>query len=132
MNSPLSLPDWVPWWAQLLLLIAGVLITMAFVMMPFSVFGVKSRLEAIEARMDELQGEIRTLVLRLPEPGRVSYEAEGFGRAAAKAAPVLARPPVAPAPWKPDTEPRRPIGAGIPPTTGADRPRMEPRIDRFR
>ena len=121
-----SLPDWVPWWAQLLLLIAGVLITMTFVMMPFSVFGLKSRLEAIEARMDEIQGEIRTLAHRLPEPGRASYETEGFGRAAPKAPAVIARPPVPPAAWSPDAAPRRPIGAGI------DRPRTEPKIDRYR
>jgi hypothetical protein len=113
------------------MLIAGVLITMAFVMMPFSVFGLKSRLEAIEARMDEIQGEIRALVLRLPEPGRVAaYEAETFGRAAQKPPPPASpRPPIPPAAWTPDGAPRRPIGAGVP---SADRPRMEPRIDRFR
>ena len=121
----MALPDWVPWWAQLLLLIAGVLITLAFVMMPFSVFGVKSRLDAIEARMDEIQGEIRTLAHRLPEPGRATYEAEGFGRATAKTAPQAPRPPIPPAAWTPDGAPRRPIGAGV-------QPRTEPRIDRFR
>ena len=128
----MSLPDWLPWWAQLLLLIAGVLITLAFVMMPFSVFGVKSRLEAIEARLDELQGEIRTLALRLPEPGRPSYEAEGFGRAITRPLAAVPRPPVPPHPlpppslppasWTPDSAPRRPIGVG----------RVEPRIDKFR
>ena len=131
MAGALSLPDWVPWWAQLLLLIAGVLITMAFVMMPFSVFGLKSRLEAIEARIDELQGEIRTLVLRLPERGPGVYEGEGFGRGAPKPAPIVAaRSPVPPASWTPDAAPRRPIGAGVQP--GTDKPRMEPRMDRFR
>ncbi len=116
-----SIPDWVPWWAQLLLLVAGVMMTLAFVMMPFSVFGLKSRLEAIEARMEDIQGEIRALVLRLPEP-------ESLGRSPAKGAPVTVRAPVPPASWTPDAAPRRPIGAGVP----TERPRTEPRIDRFR
>ena len=40
----------------------------AFLMMPFSVFGLKSRLDAIEAQLDDVQQEIRSLALRLPEP----------------------------------------------------------------
>ena len=36
--------------------------------MPFSVFGVKGRLDGVEARLDEIQAEIRALSLRLPEP----------------------------------------------------------------
>jgi hypothetical protein len=34
--------------------------------MPFSVLGVKTRLEVIEARLDEIQQEIRHVALRLP------------------------------------------------------------------
>ena len=50
-------------------LLAALFLFVMFLFMPFSVFGVKSRLEAIEARLDEIQGEIRSLSLRLPEPG---------------------------------------------------------------
>jgi len=69
MTPPLPLPDWVPWWANLALMIAGLLFALMFLLMPFAVFGVKGRLELLEARLDEIQGEIRSLSLRLPEPG---------------------------------------------------------------
>jgi hypothetical protein len=132
MSSPFSLPDWVPWWAQLLLLIVAILFLLALFLMPFSVFGLKSRLETIEARLDEIQGEIRVLALRLPEPGSraVPEPAEAFGRAAPS------RPPVPPAAWTPDGAPRRPIGAGVQPVARQEpimaRPRSEPRLDRLR
>lgn len=71
MQVQTFLPDWVPAWVQLALLILGILFALAFLMMPFSVFGVKARLEALELRLDEIQGEIRSLALRLPEPDRV-------------------------------------------------------------
>ena len=75
MISPLPLPDWVPWWANLAILIAGLLFALMFLLMPFAVFGVKGRLDLMEARLDEIQGEIRSLSLRLPEPGPVSGRA---------------------------------------------------------
>ena len=68
MTSPLPLPDWAPWWVHLVILLAGLLFALLFLLMPFSVFGVKARLEGVEARLDEIQGEIRSLSLRLPEP----------------------------------------------------------------
>ncbi len=69
MTSPLPLPDWVPWWVHFAVLLAALFLFVMFLFLPFSVFGVKSRLEAIDARLDEIQGEIRSLSLRLPEPG---------------------------------------------------------------
>jgi hypothetical protein len=101
----------VPPWAQLLVLIVGIMLALALLMMPFSVFGLKSRLEGVEARLDEIQGEIRALALRLPETPR-----RGSGEEARTASP-----PIPPAAWAPDG-PRRPIGA--PPG------RVEPRIGR--
>ena len=68
MTSPLPLPDWVPWWVHLAIILVVLLFGLLFLLMPFSVFGTKTRLEGIEARLDEIQGEIRTLALRLPEP----------------------------------------------------------------
>ena len=68
MTSPLPLPEWVPWWVHLVILLTALLFGLLFMLMPFSVFGVKARLEGVEARLDEIQGEIRSLALRLPEP----------------------------------------------------------------
>ena len=67
MTSPLPLPDWVPYWVHLAILLALLFVALMVVLMPFSVFGIKSRLEAIEIRLDEIQAEIRSLALRLPE-----------------------------------------------------------------
>lgn len=67
MTSPLPLPDWIPWWVHLAILLALLFVVVMVVLMPFSVFGTKSRLEAIEIRLDEIQAEIRSLALRLPD-----------------------------------------------------------------
>ncbi len=78
MIGPLTLPDWLPWWMAVAILVPCVLFALAFVLMPFNVFGVKGRLDMIEARLDEIQGEIRALALRLPEyadPARVPISA---------------------------------------------------------
>ncbi len=72
MVSPLPFPDWVPWWVHVAVLIALGTVALMFFLMPFSVLGVKTRLERIELRLDEVQNEIRSLALRLPEPGRDS------------------------------------------------------------
>ncbi|MFH5924846.1 hypothetical protein [Roseomonas xinghualingensis] len=63
----LAIPG-LPEWSGLVVLLLGLLFIGAFLMMPFSVFGLKSRLDAIEAQLDDLQQEIRSLALRLPEP----------------------------------------------------------------
>lgn len=70
MTFPIALPEWVPSWVPLALMIPLGLYALALIFMPFAVLGVKSRLEAIELRLDEIQGEIRSLALRLPEPLR--------------------------------------------------------------
>ena len=69
MHQYLNLPDWLPWWVPLVLLLPTLLWALSFLFMPFSVFGVKSRLDLIEARLDEIQNEIRHVALRLPPPG---------------------------------------------------------------
>jgi hypothetical protein len=89
-------------------------------LMPFSVFGVKSRLETIEARLDEIQGEIRRLALRLPEPG-VYEQPDTVTRATAP----LSAPPIPPAAWE-----ARQRNAGR--AMEAPRPRAEPRLERPR
>ncbi len=62
----IPLPDWMPPWLPLLLAIAVLLYALLALSVPFSVFGLRARLESIEERLDEIQGEIRALSLRLP------------------------------------------------------------------
>lgn len=119
MISPSPLPDWVPWWANLAILIAGLLFALMFLLMPFAVFGVKGRLDLIEARLDEIQGEIRSLSLRLPEPGWVNGRASvdqrriiepgDFSGSQVSDAYSGPRPPIPPAPHdrRPPVMPRR-------------------------
>ena len=112
MTSPLPLPDWVPWWVHLAVLLALLLVAVMFALMPFSVFGTKTRLEAIEVRLDEIQAEIRSLALRLPELSLPDEDAQTGYR------PRDGRrlPPIPPAPLQPiRREPGRPT-------------RMEPRL----
>lgn len=103
MTSPLPLPDWVPWWVHLVILLAALLFGLLFLLMPFSVFGVKARLEGVEARLDEIQGEIRSLALRLPEPG-------GMDDLYASPDGELLRPPIPPAPRRGEPRVVRPPG----------------------
>jgi hypothetical protein len=105
MNLSQLFPDWMPAWLQLLVVVVGIMLALCFAFMPFSVFGVKTRLEAMEARLDEIQGEIRLLALRLPDPGRLgAYEDEPAVRRAAEPERELrARPPIPPVAWRADT-----------------------------
>lgn len=66
MLQMLNLPDWLPWWVPLALLVPASLWALSFLFMPFSVFGVKSRLEVIEGRLEELQNDIRHMAGRFP------------------------------------------------------------------
>lgn len=128
MTSPLPLPDWIPWWAHLAILIAMLLLCIMFLLMPFAVFGVKGRLELLDARLDEIQGEIRSLSLRLPEPdqddamnlGRPRFGAPGDNAGARRHAGSVEydygsqRPPIPPAPQD----------RGSPPTPSRTEPRL--------
>jgi hypothetical protein len=118
------LPEWLPWWAPALILVPLLFLVLAFLAMPFSVFGIKGRLEEIEARLDEIQGEIRSLAFRLPEPdGTITYrdsmlaaepEAEEEPEPpprprtqperAARLPATIARPPIPPIPPMPRQE----------------------------
>jgi len=160
MTLPFALPPWLPWWASLVLLVVGLLWVLAFLMVPFSVIGVKARLEGLEARLDELHAEIRTLALRLPEAGPVTVAfdagytqplgargaeapgargaeapgargAEAPGARGAEAFGVLRRPPVPPvAPLT--APPRREMDAPPPPRPPRREGRIEPHLDRGR
>jgi len=108
-----GLPDWV---GLVVLLVLG-LTVLAFLAMPFSVFGLKARLDQIEAQLDEIHAEIRGLALRHGDgmsrrPPVVDDEwAEPPPVRVADPPPLRAKPPVPPpAAW--------PDGRG----------RMEPRL----
>lgn len=133
------LPDWLPGWVPIALLVPALLYLLAFLFMPFSVIGVKARIDGLEARLDELQSELRTLVLRLPEPVR-SASAEDFslfagpGRGARAEPsqpppiPPLPRPATAPAPVRPP--PTRPLrGEAARNEEDPAARRSEPRLD---
>lgn len=102
MTLPFALPDWLPWWVPIVLLVPALLYALAFLFMPFSVIGVKSRLDVIEARLDEIQGEIRHLSLRLPEVSSAPDYDEIYApeprTEASRARPIITRPPIPPAP----------------------------------
>src|SRR4051812_49873501 len=86
-----GLPDWTGLVALLLLLLAG----LAYLLMPFSVFGLKGRLDSIEAQLDEIQAEIRSLSLQLSGAPRRAG-AEGLGGLPSPPRAVGGAPPVAP------------------------------------
>ena len=134
MTLPFDFPDWMPWWLQLLVVVVGALVALALAMMPFSVFGVKSRLETIETQLDEVQAELRALVMRLPEPGREPYDAPALLRAAAPREPPrpAAPPPIPPASWEaePPLEVRSPTLRAAARVGEAARERAEPRLGR--
>ncbi len=86
MNLPFPLPDWMPSWLLLLLALPVLMYLLAFMLMPFSVFGVKARIEAMEAQIDSLHDEVRLLAFRAygaPQGGRETNnydEVPNFGR----------------------------------------------------
>ena len=148
MSLPFTLPTWMPWWVPILLLVPAILYGLAVLLMPFSVLGVKGRLETIEDRLDEIQGEIRSLVLRMPEPARALDFEDVYGhgagqsrpaRAVAEERPIPARPPIPPAAHELDDvaiPPRRGFGSTRqdpePRMPSHPESRMEPRFDRPR
>jgi hypothetical protein len=136
MNLPFTLPDWLPAWAFLLLAIPALLFVLAFLLMPFSVFGVKARLEAVEAQLDTLAEELRNLNFRargitgrgFADDGE-SFDLPNFGRPrpAQPAADEPRTAPVPPPPMTPVVTSRDKPGAPRLPQRPARR--TEPRLD---
>jgi hypothetical protein len=125
VTLPFTLPAWLPPWAFLLLALPVLLWALAFMLMPFSVFGVKARLDTMEAQIDSLHEEVRNLAIRstgmlgMVRPTAAADEdiLPNFGRlkstqrtAAEAPAPLVVEPRVI----KPVPRPAR---------------RMEPRLD---
>ncbi|HWL80821.1 MAG TPA: hypothetical protein VNR89_07710 [Roseomonas sp.] len=122
--TSLAIPG-MPEWTGLLLLLLGLLCAAAFLLMPFSVFGVKARLEALEVQLDEIQGELRELALRLEDPA--------MARRPIAATEAWAEPPALAQRPAPPREPPR-VTPPVPPPatwpTGTGRsPRAEPKLD---
>ncbi len=96
---PFALPDWVPWWVPLVLIVPALLYALAFLFMPFSVLGVKTRLEVMEGRLEDIQQEIRHLSMRLAAgPREMDFEEvyAPVSRAPRREASVSERPPIPP------------------------------------
>lgn len=145
MTLPFTLPDWMPGWLFLALAVPALLWFLAFLMVPFSVFGVKARLEALEGELENLHEDLRVMQMRAAgvistpvRPMDTSYdEVPNFGqlkRGRATQAPVeepqLSRAPI------PNPEPRnfpaRDLSASRERSTAATPPRprrTEPRLD---
>jgi hypothetical protein len=85
---PLSLPDWLPWWALVAVLAPVALYLAMFLLMPFQTFGLRGRIRELELRIDALHEELRSMTLRLPERGLDPYDDP----------PPRAAPPIPPAP----------------------------------
>jgi hypothetical protein len=96
-----GLPEWTGLLALLVLLLAG----LAYLLMPFSVFGLKGRLDSLEAQLDDIQNEIRSLALRLPDGSRRAPAADWVelpshaSRSVEEAAPRTTPPVPPPAAW---------------------------------
>ncbi len=126
MNLPFTLPDWLPAWAFLLLALPALLYLFVFLLMPFSVFGVKARLETLETQLEAIQEELRNLSSRTPGAAPLSrldedYDVPNFGLLKSSRARDVAAPAPAPMPM---AAPRERIAPAPP------RPkRMEPRLD---
>jgi hypothetical protein len=133
---PFALPDWLPAWAFLLLAVPVLLWLLAFLTVPFSVFGVKARLESLEAQIDALQEDLRNATLRagtgaMPRARVEDYDdVPNFNRVKAaqpRYEPMPSIPPIPPAPMTPLT-PRAEERPG-PRLPARPARRTEPRLD---
>lgn len=133
MTLPFDFPAWLPWWVPLILLVPVLLWVLAFLLIPFSVIGLKSRLDGVEARLDEIHAEIRTLLLRMPEGGQSVDFDEIYTPPASAAEPrrerIIRRPPIPPAAH--ELEDRAAEAPNVTrPAAPKDAPRRtEPRLD---
>jgi hypothetical protein len=124
MPSFLQLPGNVPWWLLLIAIIPVGLYVLLFLAMPFSAFGVKSRLEAIEARLDDMHADIRSVALMQSSHARRDDDADSN-------AFTQAPPPIPPLRSAGAGETRQATGADTAPrrATSSAGGRAEPRLD---
>ncbi len=131
LNLPSMLPAWLPSWAFLLLALPILLWALAFLLMPFSVFGVKARLESLEEQVASLHEELRIMALRasggLPPPPSEFHpydEVPNFSRL--KKAPTVQ--PVSHRHEEPVMPPPRPAHPAPRPAEPAPAPRGAPAL----
>ena len=147
MTLPFAVPDWMPGWLFLALAIPVLLWCLAFLMVPFSVFGVKARLEAMENELQELNEQVRVMQLRTTgamattQPARTMETYDDLPnfaqlkRARAEPPPVQEEPPALKRPPIPTPAPRGGFSARdamVPrdhPTVPPRPRRTEPRLD---
>ncbi len=111
----LTIPG-LPSWVGLLVLIAIGVSLLALLAMPYAVFGVKSRLEAVEAELADLRSEIRALLRHPNAAARATVEEDYVAPPSRRTEPRIAPP-----------EPTRvPVP---PPEARTVRGRAEPRLD---
>lgn len=118
LADALAIPG-LPAWVGFVLLVAVAISVLSLLAMPYSVFGVKSRLEAIEAEIADLRTEVRALIGQAAgaaPPARVTEEVwvPPPSRAARQAEDPRLTPPVPPPPARAER---------------AARGRAEPRLD---
>lgn len=63
----LFFPEWMPLWFQLIVIAVVVIFGLCFLLMPFSVFGLKSRLTYLDHQMEDIQSQLRVLLKRIPD-----------------------------------------------------------------
>jgi hypothetical protein len=107
MTWPIALPDWLPWWVSAVVLLVLGLYGLVFLLMPFSVIGLKGRLDAIEERLEDLREDLRMVAVRMPEEERAEPRRSGRDMAPMPYDPPPARPP-ARAPARPAEPPEEP------------------------
>lgn len=78
-SALLALPLWMQFLTGFILLGLGLM----FILMPFSIFGVKPRLEEVELQLNEVRAELRIIAMRL---------AQGAGETGPSGEPIYAPP----------------------------------------
>ncbi|NHN87262.1 hypothetical protein [Acetobacter conturbans] len=112
----LAIPDWLPLWAQFLILGIGLVILVAFLLMPFAVYGVKGRLSEIELQLEDVRADLRVITMRL---GALTSEAAEKPRKVVSAPKTEWTPPPAPEQAaEPEfrAQPPRPRATGLAPS----------------
>ncbi len=102
--AALTIPG-LPGWTGLVAALALALLGLCFLVMPFSVFGLKSRLESIEAQLDEAQAELRSISARLADGPRRPLMMDDLDMPSPPRASER-QPPSAPPPISGRAEPR--------------------------